>query len=352
MTSGSAGHLDVRILRSIPTPVADCLVGLGCRTAGEVLAKPAVLQDALKQLRTSAVEQKAAEILGSCRREVQDSHSLQWGASALTLLQQSEASLPVALPCSALGQLLGSGLKPGGGLLEVCGLPGTGKTQFCLQLCAAAQIPHATESRPVGAVYVDSEGSFVPRRYAQVCCALLSERRGSADTVQQAQQLELVLRNLHVCRAFDATELYATVKHLGSFLKAHPEIRVLVVDSVAFCFRHEFADNAAQRARVLADIAATLRRYGAEFGIVVALTNHMTTRFDRGPDGAAWLAPALGESWAHQASTQLRLERSQSGLGRATLTKSVSQASGRSCFYRVTEAGLRDADPEPPCLGI
>lgn len=28
-----------------------------------------------------------------------------------------------------------------------------------------------------------------------------------------------------------------------------------------------------------------------------------------GKDGQPWLAPALGESWAHQASAQLRLER-------------------------------------------
>ncbi|CAE8626092.1 unnamed protein product, partial [Polarella glacialis] len=144
-----------------------------------------------------------------------------------------------------LTQLLGNALRPGGAILEVCGLPGAGKTQFCMQLCAAAQIP--LQLRPPGpscegdiaeAIYIDTEGSFVPRRYLQVCRALLSERRAPQGAQLEAAQLEAVLRRLHVCRAYDATELYATIKQMGSFLKTRPRVRALVVDSIAFSFRH------------------------------------------------------------------------------------------------------------------
>ncbi|CAE7738824.1 RAD51C, partial [Symbiodinium sp. CCMP2456] len=96
---------------------------------------------------------------------------------------------------------------------------------------------------------------------------------------------------------------------------------------------------------VLADLACSLRRVGSEHGLVVVVTNHMTTRFDRG-GSTGWLAPALGETWAHQPSTQLLLEKTdnwqQPGVGRATLTKSVEQATGRSCLFRIERAGLRD----------
>lgn len=354
--------LDVRALRSIPTPVADCLLARGCRTAGDVLVSPKLLQQCLAQLRVADAEPRAERMAAVCSREVADS----WGRadSALQLLRQGQAIVPVALPCQRLSCLLGNALRPGGAILEVCGLPGTGKTQLCLQLCAAAQIPAQAargDNEPWEAVYVDAEGSFVARRYAQICEALLAERRPNAS----GKELEAVLRRMHVCRTYDATELYSTLKQLGTFLRARPRVRALVVDSLAFCFRHEFGDNQPLRARVLIDIATMLRRYGAEHGLNVVVTNHMTTRFDRADANSdvGWLVPALGETWAHQPSTQLRLERwvavhgrNASGqplasperpLGRATLTKSVEQAVGQCCTFRITETGLRDEDLGP-----
>merc|ERR1711972_931977 len=182
-----------------------------------------------------------------------------------------------------------------------------------------------------------------------MCGALLAEHAMPSDA---EGALQTMLRRMHICRTYDAVEMYATVKQMESFLQSHPRVRVLVVDSIAFCFRHEFADNAVQRARVLTDIAATLRRYGTIYNLVVVITNHMTTRFDRASeDRVGWLAPALGETWAHQPSTQLRLERvaSPAGflpVGRATLTKSVEQAVGRSCFFQITDVGIRDVNCE------
>mmetsp|Transcript_12605 Transcript_12605/g.22263 ORF Transcript_12605/g.22263 Transcript_12605/m.22263 type:complete len:358 (+) Transcript_12605:53-1126(+) len=337
--------LDVRVLRSIPTPVADSLLAQGCRTAGDVLGHPQALKEALAQHHAAGPESKAKAMLNGCQQEASAADAWASADSALELLRQAQAVQPLVLPCGGLTSLLGNSMRPGGTFLEVYGLPGSGKTQFCLQLCAAAQIPilrgPVDASGDAEAVFVDTEGSFVPRRYLQVCRALLKERRSPENPAH----LEGVLRRLHVCRTYDATELYATLKNLKGFLKARPKVRVLVVDSIAFSFRHELMENMAQRARVLADIAATLRGYGADHNLVIVVTNHMTTRFEKGREDGGWLAPALGETWAHQPSTQLRLEKmpGNEGLSRATLTKSVEQAAGRSCLFRIEEAGLRDA---------
>jgi len=232
--------------------------------------------------------------------------------------------------------------------MEVCGLPGTGKTQFCMQLCAAAQMSHSSTASLETlqeAIFVDAEGSFTAERYAQMCKAIL---RDQGITANDGPLMEAALRKMHVCRTYDAAEMYSTVKNLGDFLKTHRKVRVLVVDSIAFCFRHEFVDNNVQRARILTDIAATLRRYGTEHDLVVVVTNHMTTRFDRSSENeVGWLAPALGETWAHQPSTQLRFEKQKAGgssstLGKATLTKSMEQAVGRSCLFQIKQAGIRD----------
>lgn len=347
----------MRAMRSIPTPVADVLVSRGCPAAGTLLERPELLPQALRQLHAAGpdAEDRAAAMLGSCRKEVADA----WGAasSALELLQRAQARPPIRLG-GGLGRLLGNALRPGGSILELCGLPGTGKTQLCLQLCASAQLPPdgaGGEEPQLGeAVYIDTEGSFVASRYAQVCEALLSDAaRPVAPNPKGAPPLlSGMLRKMHVCRTYDVAEMFATLKHLDKFLKGRPSVRALVVDSLAFCFRHELMENPAHRARVLIDIATTLRQYGKDHNLLVVVTNHMTTRFDRGVGASelGWLAPALGETWAHQPSTQVRLERTQHGaspcqpVGQATLTKSVEQAAGLSCFFRITASGLCDME--------
>jgi len=282
--------------------------------------------------------------------------------SALELLRQAQARAPLSLPCAGIATLLGGALRPGGGIVEVCGAPGAGKTQLCMQICAAAQVgggcPGAALGGAAEAVYVDVEGAFSARRYAQICQELLAAGRGAPGgaagpgpaAAAAHSVLDAALRGMHVCRAYDAEELYSTVRQLGCFLKSHPGVRALVIDSIAFCFRGDLVQNLPQRARVLGDIAALLKGYSTEHGLVVVVTNHMTTRFHRGSD-SGWLAPALGETWGHQPNTQLQLERlcqstlASSPLGVATVTKSAELAAGRRCHYRIGAAGIRDADP-------
>eukprot|EP00929_Paragymnodinium_shiwhaense_P038787 TRINITY_DN20455_c0_g1_i1.p1 TRINITY_DN20455_c0_g1~~TRINITY_DN20455_c0_g1_i1.p1 ORF type:complete len:315 (-),score=39.03 TRINITY_DN20455_c0_g1_i1:60-1004(-) len=269
---------------------------------------------------------------------------------------------PLVLPCAGISKLAGSALRPGGAIMELCGLPGAGKTQLCLQICASAQIP---DSRSTGAgdysevLFIDTEGSFVAERYAQVCRALLIEGRrrmsgtwqgGAESSVDVAVALDQVLRGMHVCRPYDATELYATIKRLGHTLKERPRIRAVVVDSLAFFFRHEFMDDLHKRARLLIDIATELRQLGSTYGLVVVVTNHMTHKFDKGSAESTGLVPALGETWAHQPSTQIRLERvhvpgvAGGHIGKAVLSKSVDQAVGRSVYYRIASQGICDVD--------
>lgn len=378
----------MRAMRTIPAPVADALLARGCCSVNDVLARPGDVQEVLRQLHDADSDRKAEAILAGCRQEI----GAIWSSadSALDLLQRAQEQAPLAIPCQALSALLGNAVRPGSGrILEICGLPGSGKTQLCLQICASAQILGGFGEEQQGyaeAVYVDAEGSFMARRYAQVCRAALQARwqthRRSAGS-SEALELENVLRGMHVCRTYDAAELYATVKQLGHFLQTHRRVRAFIVDSLAFCFRHEFSENVPQRARILADIAGMLRRYSAELGVVVVVTNHMTTKFDnRSAHDVGWLSPALGETWAHQPGTQVRLERchgpapnglpgrwpppattpggggAHSGarppspaqgtghgpVGMATLTKSMEQAVGRSCYFRITEEGIRDVE--------
>ena len=135
--------MDLRILQSIPTPVADALLSRGCKSAADVISRPESLTEAcgcgvwglahnkLLQACFQALMQhhiagpeRASNMLAACRREAASKdapwhHMLQivhrvavssvylkaWSSadSALSLLRKGHAVQPLRLPSA--GQL-------------------------------------------------------------------------------------------------------------------------------------------------------------------------------------------------------------------------------------------------------
>ena len=163
-------------------------------------------------------------------------------------------------------------------------------------------------------------------------------------------------------------EQLAAVQNLASIIEANPRIKLVIMDSVAFHFRHGTSDFG-QRTRLLTSMAQQLNDLAHRFNCAIVLMNQMTTRVDKGQGaatgaggsgGTARLVPALGESWAHAATHRLQLfwsVRSESaedwaGLDvngingikatrHARLIKSSSRASG-IVDYDVCTLGIRD----------
>ncbi len=80
------------------------------------------------------------------------------------------------------------------------GVPGIGKTQFGIQLACDVQIPSQFGGLQGQAVYIDTEGSFLPERVAQIAEALvthlklnykqsLASAASSADQVRPSGQI-------------------------------------------------------------------------------------------------------------------------------------------------------------------
>lgn len=337
---------DVRALRSVPTAVADGLISHGCRDATSLLAAPEVVVQILQQLRAPCPDATAAKIIAACQAEV----SGRWKSapSALDLLQQAHERTFISMPCHGLNALLGGGLGACG-FLEICGVPGSGKTQLCLQACCCAQLHNASNGatgpyESFEAVFIDTEGSFTARRYSDVCATFIAEKSSHGEA---APNLDAVLAGLHVYRVFDAVELVSAVMVLDEFLTQHPRVKFIALDSIAFCFRHEFNDDFAARARALLQIASALRQLTKKHSVAVMVTNHITTKVGDG-GRSSQLIPALGDTWAHQPSTQIRLDKAGLQIagwqvGTATLTKSVDQATGQQCTFMITAGGIRDA---------
>lgn len=276
--------------------------------------------------------------------------------------------------CRDLDMLMGGGI-PVSAITEFCGEPGAGKTQFGMQLAANVQVPPACGGLGGGAVFVDTEGSFMPERMVQIADAVIAHlndtacrHKNKAERTKAAQSVtrETVLSNVWCFRVHDYTEQMCTIKSLDAFVEKHAacKIKLIVIDSISFHFRRDFNDMG-KRSRVLSEMASCLHALARKYKLAVVMTNQMTTRFmkrdhrvypprhtngadddddsdDRRRSREAVLVPALGETWSHVSTNRIRLRRPKgTGVRRiAHLVKSPSHAPGRA-YYRITERGVR-----------
>ncbi|CAJ1085691.1 DNA repair protein RAD51 homolog 3 [Xyrichtys novacula] len=263
--------------------------------------------------------------------------------SALELLQREEEEpKSIVTFCSQLDTALAGGL-PVGKTTEVCGTPGTGKTQLCLQLAVDVQVPPCFGGVGGQVVFIDTEGTFLLQRVTDMAaaavqhCALLvedDEQRVAMTTFS----VETILSNIFLVCCHDYLELLAELHLLPDFLSEHPRVRLLVIDSLAFPFRQHF-DELSQRTRLLNGLTQQLIAMATNQNLAVVLTNHMTTRLQ---GSKSQLVPALGESWGHAPTIRLLLQ--WAGSRRLAAIFKSSGHMDSTIQYQITSEGFRDAD--------
>jgi RAD51-like protein 2 len=227
-----------------------------------------------------------------------------------------------------------------------------------MQLCVNVQIPIKYGGCEGEAILIDSEGSFSAVRCASIAEGLVEHLQRVQGNKSNPQALTLsvesILRRIHVFRVFDSTEQLALFASIPSFLASHPNVRLIVVDSIAFHFRRGFGNDFSVRSRILLNMASSLAAIACQYKLAVVLSNHVTTKFDRkiipktnhqendsfSIQESSHLSPALGESWAHTCATRVLLYWN-SRIRAAKLLKSSSKRTA-SCSYSVTEKGVRD----------
>ncbi|XP_044600672.1 DNA repair protein RAD51 homolog 3 isoform X3 [Equus asinus] len=285
------------------------LVSAGFQTAEELLeVKPSELS---KEVGIS--KEEALETLQIVRRECLTNKPRCVGTAesgkkctALELLEQEHTQNFIITFCSALDNILGGGV-PLTKTTEICGAPGVGKTQLCMQLAVDVQIPECFGGVEGEAVFIDTEGSFMVDRVVDIANACIQHLQLIAGThlgeeyskALEDFTLENILSHIYYFRCRDYTELLAQVYLLPDFLSEHSK---------------------------------------------VILTNQMTTKIDR---NQALLVPALGESWGHAATIRLIFHWDQKQR-LATLYKSPSQKES-AVLFQITPQGFRDAVVATSC---
>jgi len=291
---------------------------------------------------------EAQDVLKACRAGL-DGFALRGAKSASELLKKEQERIPLMTFCAQVDGILGGGVQTGE-ITEFCGAPGVGKTQIGMQLAVSVQLPKEFFCGNEGeCVYVDTEGSFtcdrcedmaigarrkLEERVQEMLCSE-EERREYEECLESSVfSVDSILKRIHVFRCHEVTELLACLDHMPEFVKEHPKVKLVVVDSIAFHFRQDF-DDMALRASILAKTTNNLMSLAKKHELAVVTINQATTK----PGGR--LAPALGESYAHAATTRVALSWGEEGTRIAYVAKSPRLAN-RKAMYTITRDGVRD----------
>ncbi|XP_047537326.1 DNA repair protein RAD51 homolog 3 [Vanessa atalanta] len=255
-----------------------------------------------------------------------------------TELWQIETSLP-SIPTFSqnLDKVLGSDGIQLGSLTELLGLPGSGKTQLCLQLCASVQIPKALGGLSSEALYIDTNTNFTLSRFKEILFSSLAKCQRIMDSSIPIRE-EDALKKFHYVKAIGLEKFCAFLYQLPNFIRNKPNVKLIVIDSIAFPFKDGISMK--QRTGLLFRLMADLQKLTLKNQIAVVLTNEMTTRIGLST-GA--IVGSLGDTWSHRCNMRVLLSAPEplENIRLAAILKSniVAEDVGK---FQITHEGIRD----------
>ncbi|XP_021935813.1 DNA repair protein RAD51 homolog 3-like isoform X2 [Zootermopsis nevadensis] len=264
--------------------------------------------------------------------------------SALDIWQEECTSPHIVTFSKAVDDLLDGGIVVGE-ITELCGAPGSGKTQMSLQVCVDVQIPRSFGGLEGEALFIDTSSGFTPARLkemAEACvdhCQLVAFHQDQEDMGQQIENftVDAVMQGVYYVATHDYVELLAAIYSINDFLHQKRQVRLVAVDSLAFPFRNGIL-NSLLRTRLLCDVMQELRMVAVKHNVAVLVTNQLTTKI--GP-GNSHLVPALGDSFGHYSNQRLMLGNLQRGRYAAVLFKSTRRQQS-SAEFQILKSGIRD----------
>ncbi|KAL0228323.1 hypothetical protein RCL1_004466 [Eukaryota sp. TZLM3-RCL] len=266
--------------------------------------------------------------------------------TALDLYNSASVTNPLITFVQSLDTLLNGGL-PCGQITEVLGLPGSGKTQFCLQLAADVQIPSVVGGTEGRALFIDTQGDFSSYRFQQISESMVKHLKHTMAEVDPLgttiPTVESIAGSTLVYRIFDYVELLALLYCLEDIIQKSAQnptespIKLIVLDSIAAPFKTAFGDDFATRSRVLHEVMTLLRVVACQYEVAVVITNQMVVK-----PNISKAVPLLGESFGQYSHHRFVIDhcRDSPKLRTLSITKSCCYPIGEAVF-EISDVGIR-----------
>ncbi len=227
-----------------------------------------------------------------------------------------------------LNELMGGGIETQA-MTELIGEYGVGKTQISLTLCVMVQRPVEQGGLNGNAVYIDTEGTFIPERVFQIAESLGLDPHET-------------LGNIFLARAYNSSHQCLLTDHLFKFCPEN-NVKLVVVDSMIGHFRGEYVgrENLSERQQKLNSQLHKLLRLTEAYNLAVVITNQVQanpTAFFGDPN-----RPAGGNVMAHASTHRVYLRKGGKGTRLATVIDSPYLPENKTRF-KITEKGVEDAE--------
>ncbi|KII62671.1 DNA repair protein RAD51 3 [Thelohanellus kitauei] len=221
----------------------------------------------------------------------------------------------------SLDHLLGGGFAFGH-VSEIYGDVGTGKTQLCAQLLASYCINAYTEQCNRSVIYIDTENGFVSNRLQEI-----------VKSFHKTADLGHVLGKIYFKIVLKAEKLVELISDLPGILNKSPEIRMIIIDSIAAPFWRHLNDNK-QHTGLVVKCGLDLVNIAIEHDVCIIVTNRI--RYAALKVGKQ--LPSLGDYWSHVPNLRLYLAQERQERT-ATIVKSFNNSRG-SVKFQINSNGF------------
>ena len=215
-------------------------------------------------------------------------------------------------------------------MTEAFGAFGSSKSQLAFTLAVNVQLPGEQGGLNGKAVFIDTEGTFVPSRIRQI-----AEGVGANP--------EKVLKNILVARAFNSDHQILLLDKVTEMIKDGEPIKLIIIDSLTAHFRAEFSGRGqlADRQQKLNKYLHQLTRLAEQHNLAVYVTNQVMAN-----PAMMFGDPTVhvgGHIVGHAAKVRIYLRRGKQGSRVAKMIDSPNLPDNEAQFF-VTLHGIRDAE--------
>ncbi|XP_030766376.1 DNA repair protein RAD51 homolog 3 [Sitophilus oryzae] len=207
-------------------------------------------------------------------------------------------------------------------IVELAGVPGSGKTQISFQLCITVQLPKALGGLEGEAIYISTNNNMAPHRIEEMSEKFIKQVKDVVPGLKLSA--DYILKHIYVIFCNNFTELKACIKYFANFL-LDKKVKLIVIDSIATPLREL---NQEDRTNSLQSLLSDLQSLSNLFNFAIIITNDFTTRIK---GGQSYYTPSFGDSLFHRVNTRICLSKENS-VHYAELVKSIMKPPTKVSF--------------------